>query len=151
LTRFQRNYLLLSAAALAVGGVLHIAAIFGGPGWYAYLGAPAGLVALAGTDSLRPAISCVVIAMGLFACAAYGFSGAGVVRRLPALRTVLALVGLGRVARGLLFVPVAAWRPHLLSGLCGKCAEPGLFLVATSLLCLLVGGGYALGTLRVRS
>jgi hypothetical protein len=142
--------LLACGAILAFGGLLHIAAIFGGPDWYAFLGAPAGLVALAGTDSLRPAVSCVVIAMLLFVSASYAFSGAGLIRKLPALRTVLALIGLGLVTRGLLFLPLAAWRPHLLSGVCGKCAQPGLFLIATSLLCLLVGGGYLIGALGLR-
>ena len=150
LPHFHRNYLLTSGVILAFGGLVHLAAIFGGPDWYAFLGAPAGLVALADTDSLRPAISCVVIALMLFACAAYACSGAGVIRKLPALRGALALIGLGLVARGLLFVPLAAWRPHVLSGLCGKCEEAGLFLVATSSLCLFVGGGYLFGAMRAR-
>lgn len=142
--------LIASGSALVIAALLHLAAIFGGPAWYAAMGAPAGLVALAGTDSLRPAVSCVVIAAVLFGCAAYAFSGAGRIRRLPALRLVLGLIAFGLIARGLLFLPVAALRPHLLSGLCGKCAEPGLFLFATSALCLAIGTGYAIGAFRLR-
>ena len=147
----SRSYLIAAGAVLVVGALVHLAAIAGGPAWFAALGAPKGLVTLAGTDSLRPAISCVVIAAALLVCAAYAFSGAGLIRRLPLLRPVLALIALGLIARGLAFLPLAAWRPDLLSGLCGKCAEPGLFLVATSALCLFVGGGYAVGALRART
>ena len=136
---------------MALGGLVHVAAIFGGPDWYAFLGAPAGLVAMASTSSLRPAVSCVVIASALFTCAAYAFSGAGVFLKLPALRAVLSLIALGLIARGIIFVPVAAWQPHLLSGLCGKCGSVSVFLLVTSALCLIVGGGYAAGALRVRA
>lgn len=151
MTRWSRTYLLASGAILVIGAVVHLAAIFAGPDAYAALGAPAGLVALAATDSLRPAASCVVIAAALLAFSAYAASGAGIIRRLPLLRTGLALIGLVLIVRGLLFVPLAAWRPELLSGLCGKCAAPGVFLFATSAICLFVGGGYTVGALRTRA
>jgi hypothetical protein len=147
----SRSYLIAAGAILVVGALVHLAAIAAGPAWYAALGAPKGLVYLASTDSLRPAVSCVVIASALLVCAAYAFSGAGLFRRLPLLRPVLALIAVGLVVRGFAFLPLAAWRPELLSGLCGRCAEPGLFLVATSALCLFVGGGYAVGALRARA
>ena len=145
----HRTWLLASGTLLFLAALLHLAAIAGGPAWYAFLGAPKGLVALAATDSLRPAVSCVLIALLLAGAAAYAFSAVGLIRRLPAPRGVLALVGLGLVTRGLVFVPLAAWRPRLLSGLCGKCSEPGLFLLATSALCLFIGAGYLLGAARL--
>jgi hypothetical protein len=144
---FAARVLTASGIALVAGALLHLAAIFGGPAWYAALGAPAGLVAMAATGSPRPAISCVVIASVLLVWAAYAFSGAGAIRRLPALRVVLALVATVLIARGVLFLPIAAWRPHLLAGLCGKCAEPGVFLFATSAVCVLLGLGFAVGAM----
>lgn len=82
--------------------------------------------------------------------AAYAFSAAGVIRRLPARPVVLALVATVLVARGLLFLPIAAWRPQLLAGLCGKCAEPGAFLFLTSAVCVLLGLGLAGGAMSDR-
>jgi hypothetical protein len=136
---------------MALGGLVHVAAIFGGPDWYAFLGAPARLVAMASTSSFRPAVSCVVIALALFTCAVYAFSGAGVFLKLPGLRTVLSFIALGLIARGITFVPVSVWRPHLLSSVCGKCGGVSMFLLITSALCLIAGGGYAAGALRVRA
>ena len=145
----SRTGLLASGALLVVGALLHIATIFGGPAWYAFLGAPAGLVAMAESGSLRPAISCVVIAAILLICAAYAFSGAGVIRRLPAARAVLAVVGLGLLIRGLMFPPLVAWQPALLIGICGRCQSVNMFVIVTSALCLLVGAGLIIGVMRM--
>jgi hypothetical protein len=148
MTQFRRVALVSAGAATAVGALLHVAIAFGGPGWYAFFGAPAGLVALAATDSLRPAISCVIIATILLACSAFAFSGAGVIRRLPGVRAVLALVGVGLVVRGVTFVPIVALRPERLYGFCGKCQEVNSFVIVTSAICLVVGAGYLVGAIR---
>ena len=147
----NRTYLLASGSVMLAGALLHIAIIFGGPSWYEFVGAPAGLVAMASTDSLRPAISCLVIAALLVACSAYAYSGAGLIRKLPGLRVVSALIGTGLIVRGVTFVPVAALRPHLLSGLCGKCQGVNAFVLVTSALCLVIGVGYAVGAVRARA
>ena len=151
MSQSRRTYLIVAGSAMVAGALLHIAIIFGGPNWYALFGAPAGLVAMASTDSLRPAVSCVIIALVLLACSAYAYSGAGLIRKLPGLRVVLALIGAGLIVRGVTFVPVVAWQPHLLSGLCGKCQEVNSFVLATSALCLFVGTGYAVGAVRARA
>ena len=122
----------------------------GGYARYAALGAPNGLVYLASTDSLRPAVSCVVIAAALLACAAYAFSGAGVLRRLPLLRSVLALVGLRLLLRSVAFIAVAAWQPSRLAGLCGRCEGVTGFLIVTSLVCLFVAAGFLRAALRAK-
>lgn len=150
MSRFQRTYLLASGAALIVGALLHIASIFGGPDWYAFLGAPDGLVAMVNAGSLRPAISCIAIATVLLVCSAYAYSGAGVIRKLPGLRVVLAIIAAGMIIRGITFIPIAAWQPHLLSGICGKCQSVNAFLLTTSAICLTVGGGLAVGAFHAR-
>lgn len=141
-----RNRILLFASCLVfLGALVHLAIPFGGPGWYAFFGAPPRLVAMAESGSLRPVVTCIAIALVLFAVSAYGFSGAGLIRRLPLLRTGLAVIGAALTLRGLVFVPVAVWRPQLLGSLCGSCSEVNAFLLITSGLCLAMGVAYLLG------
>lgn len=142
---------LIAAAALVfLGALLHLAIPIGGPEWYAFFGAPPRMVTMVEAGSLRPAVICVVIASLLWAVAAYGFSGAGVIRRLPALKVTLGLIGAALTLRGLSFVPIALWRPQLLRGLCGDCNGASPFLLLTSLLCLVVGIAYLSGAFHAR-
>lgn len=143
-----RTCLLSASGVMAVGAVLHLWAIAAGPAGYAVLGAPAGLIALLDTGSLRPAASCVVIALALALASAYGLSAAGVGPRLPLRQPALGVIAIGLILRGLLLPLIAALRPELLRGICGQCQSVNGFVLSTSLLCLVVGGGYALGALR---
>jgi hypothetical protein len=135
-------------AAAAMGGLLHIAIIFGGPEWYQFFGAPQGLVQMARDGQPRAAISCVAIASVLLTFSAYAFSGAGLIRRLPLLRPVLFLIGSGLLLRGILFVPLAVWYPRTVARIC-DCNGADTFAITTSAICLLVGLGYTAGAFRV--
>jgi len=147
---FVQRYLILVGGAAFAGAVLHIAILFGGPDWYAAFGAPRRLVDMARAGSLRPAISCVVIAAALSVLAAYAFSGAGRMRRLPLLRPVLALSASILILRGLLFIPLILWSPATLTRIC-DCQRVDFFIVSTSLLCLTLGIGLGLGALHARA
>jgi hypothetical protein len=50
------------------------------------------------------------------------------------------------ILRGILFVPLILWRPGTLSGIC-ECRSIDAFIIVTSVLCLAMGIGYALGAL----
>ncbi|KFN46548.1 hypothetical protein [Arenimonas metalli] len=139
------RWLLAAGGVMVLGAVAHLLAPLGGPAWYQALGAPPGLAVMAAAGSMRPAITCVVIATLLLACAAFAFSGAGRRRPLPLLRPALAAIGVGLLVRGLAFIPLAAWRPQLLSGLCGRCEGANAFVWITSLLCLLLAAAYLHG------
>ncbi len=130
--------------AAAAGAVLHIAILFGGPDWYAFFGAPTGLVAMARSGNLRAPISCLVIATILVVFAAYAFSGAGVIRRLPFLRLGLAFIASVLLLRGMLFAPLILWRPDVLVRIC-NCRHVDAFIVITSVICFAMGIGFALG------
>ena len=130
--------------AAAAGAELHIAILFGGPDWYAFFGAPAGLDEMAQSGNVRAPISCLVIASFLALLAPYAFSGAGVIRRLPFLRLGLASIAAVLILRGVLFIPLVVWRPRALSGVC-DCRSVDAFIIVTSALCLAMGVGYALG------
>lgn len=138
----------IAGALLLAGAAAHLLAIAGGPEWYAQLGAPAGLVEMARMGHPRAAATCVAIALLLGVLAAYAFSAAGTIGRLPLLRVVLAVAGAGLLARGAAFVPLILWRPELLAGLCGRCQFVDGFVIATSALCLFLGACLLAGLAR---
>lgn len=138
----------IAGALLLAGAAAHLLAIAGGPEWYAQLGAPTGLVEMARIGHPRAAATCVAIALLLGVLAAYAFSAAGTIGRLPLLRVVLAVAGAGLLARGAAFVPLILWRPELLAGLCGRCQGVDGFVIATSALCLFLGACLLAGLAR---
>lgn len=139
-----------SGTILLAGSAAHLLVIAGGPEWYAQLGAPAGLVEMARMGHPRAAATCVAIALVLGVLAAYAFSAAGTIARLPLLRVVLAVAGAGLLVRGAAFVPLILWRPELLAGLCGRCHGIDWFVIATSALCLLLGACLLAGAMATR-
>lgn len=123
----------LSLAAAAV----HLAAIVGGPDWYRFFGAGEPLAQMAERGSWTPALLTLGIAGVLAVWAAYAFSGAGLIGRLPLLRTGLVVISAIYLARGLMvFAPAAMGRSDL---------SPA-FLLWSSLIVLALGIVYAVGT-----
>ena len=93
----------------------------------------------------RPVISCVIIASLLIVFASYAFSALGFIRRLPAQRVVLCIIGVGLLVRALWFPVLAVQDPWALGRFCGRCSSLNAFVVASSALCLFIGVGYLLG------
>ncbi len=145
---FERGCLLAAGIAAAAGAVLHVAIVFGGPDWYAFFHAPNVMFEMARVGNLRAPVSGLVIAAFLALCAAYAFSGAGMIRRLPLLRLGLASIGGLLILRGLLFVPLILWHPNALARIC-ECRSVDTFIMLTSGLCLAMGIGYALGAIAL--
>ena len=125
---------LLSAAA----AILHLAVIAGGPDWYRFFGAGEAMARMAERGLLQPALITLGIAAILGIWAAYAFSGAELIRRLPLLRTALVLISAIYLVRGLALLPMLAFRPQLLTQ----------FDVWSSLIVLGYGAAYAVGTWR---
>ena len=125
----------LSLAAAAV----HVACIFGGPDWYRFFGAGEPIAQADERGSWVPALMTIGIASVLSLWAAYAFAGAGVIRRLPLLRTGLVVISAIYLARGaMLFMPETFSRPDL---------SPA-FMFWSSLIVLVYGTAYAVGTWR---
>lgn len=143
---FTRRYIILTGIAALVGALLHIAIMIGGPDWYDFFGAPQGLVQMARDGNPRAPISCLIISGILFIFTAYAFSAAGLIKRLPLLRTITALIATVLILRGLIFIPLILLNPEMLSGIC-DCRNIDTFIVATSLLCLALGIGYGLAAI----
>lgn len=143
--------LLWAAWALVLAALLHLLIPLFGPEAYSWTGAPRRLVEQAYTGAWRPLISCLVIAALLCGAAAYAFSGAGRIRRLPALHAVLALLGLGLLLRGAGFILLAYVRPFELARVCGRCDSANAFVWSTSLLCTLLGVAFVWGLVALRA
>ncbi|AOG02406.1 MAG: hypothetical protein ACT6R2_02235 [Blastomonas fulva] len=136
----QGNIWLIVGGSLSVAAaLLHLACIIGGPDWYRFFGAGEGIARAAARGSWVPVIMTLGIATVLAIWAAYAFSGAGLIARLPLLRTGLVVISAIYLLRGLvLFFPSAFQRPDLSE----------TFLRWSSAIVLVFGLVYAIGTWR---
>ena len=142
-----RRVLLIGGVATAVASALHVAIVLGGPPWYRFFGAGERMARLAAAGSVYPTIVTLGIASILGLWALYAFSGAGLIRRLPFLRSVLTLVGAIFLGRGVLGIPaVLIVDDPYMQELRGRM----VFMVVTSVICVGLGLCYALGAARVR-
>jgi len=112
------RYLIGSGIVALVAGLLHLAIIFGGLAWYAFFRAPVRIVRMAAAGALYPTLFCLVAAALLILCASYAFSGAGLIRRLPLLRTGLVLIGSVFILRGLVLIPLTVLRRDVVAQVC---------------------------------
>ncbi len=132
-----RNPWLVIGGWLSVAAaLLHVAVIAGGPDWYRFFGAGEGMARMAEGGSPVPSLVTVGIAGVLAVWAAYAFAGAGMIPRLPLMRTALVAISAVYLLRGLLIVPVLM--------------KPGApaFDIWSSLIVLVYGMAYAVGTWR---
>jgi hypothetical protein len=130
---------LLSGWTSIAAAIAHLACIFGGAPWYLFMGAPPGLVLAAERGNERLAVITVFIAIIILGWAAYAFSAAGLLRRLPFTRPALVAISAVLLGRGLSFFlfPVwRGWRPDLSQ----------IFMIWSSLICLFMGACFAFGT-----
>lgn len=88
---YQR--LLITAGGCSLfAGITHLAIIAGGPAWYRFFGAGEGMAQMAEAGSHQPAIMTAGIALVLMLWGVFALSGAGLVAKLPLLRTALVAI-----------------------------------------------------------
>lgn len=134
------NRLLLLAGTLScVAALLHLAIIFGGTKWYRFFGAGEEMASMAESGSWYPTIITFCIALVLFVWALYALSGAGLFRRLPLLKAGLVAISIVYLIRGVALIPALIFIPGIVDG----------FMVWSSLICLVYGYVYAMGTKQV--
>ena len=138
----RNSWLLIAGLLSLAASALHIATIFGGPAWYRFFGAGERMARLAEQGSPRAVGITLGIAAVLAVWAAYAFSGAGLIARLPMLRTGLVAISLVYLARALVLLP--ALSPPLAARI-GLAPSP--FWIWSSLIVLAFGLAYAIGTL----
>ena len=100
------NGLLLLAGSLSFAvAVLHIVIIFIGAPGYRYFGAGEAMADLAESESILPTLLTLFLASLFAVSGLYGFSGAGLIGRLPFLRTGLAIIAGVYTLRGVAVIP----------------------------------------------
>ena len=132
-----RNPALIIGGLLSVAAsLLHIAVIVGGPDWYRFFGAGEQMARMAEQGSITPTLITLGIAGVLAVWSAYAFSGAGLLPRLPLLRTGLVVISAIYLLRGLALIPIL-----VVTG-----GEVPPFDLWSSLIVLVYGLAYAVGT-----
>ena len=106
----SRAWILYAGWGCAAASILHIVTIIAGPSWFDFLGAPPeyGQMMRDG-DYLLPVTVTLFIAAVLAIWAAYAFSAAGVIRRLPFARFVCGATAFIFLLRGLAGIPIILW------------------------------------------
>ena len=135
----REPFLILAGSLSALAALLHLAVIFGGPDWYRFFGAGEGMARMAERGMIQPTLITLGIASVLAVWAAYAFSGAGLIGRLPLLRTGLVVITLIYLARGLIVIPAVLMN-----------REINAFGWWSSLIVLAYGLAYLIGTWRAR-
>lgn len=140
-----RNYYLIWAGmASLAAALLHIATIFGGPSWYRLIGATEPIIRMAEKGHSYPAMVCMFSAALLFICAAYAFSGAGMMWKFPLLRTGLVFISAALLFHGIAFIPLVMLQPEMMLVIYdGKGINT--ILIVTNIICVVAGIAYALG------
>ena len=132
-----KTALVLAGCLSSLAALLHLAVIVGGPDWYRFFGAGEDMARMAERGMIRPTLITIGIAAVLAIWAAYAFSAADLLPRLPLLRTGLVVITFIFLARGLIVIP--AW-------LMGR--DINAFGWWSSLIVLVYGLAYLIGTWR---
>lgn len=124
------NKLLAAGAALSgLAALLHLACLAVGAPLFRLLGAGEQMAQLHLAGHWYPTVATLVIASVLTVWSAYALSGAGLIRKLPLLRTLLSAITGIYILRGVAFVPVMAYFP----------GNSMTFWIASSSICLVLG------------
>ena len=104
----MRNPWLIAGGWLSLAAsLLHIGCIIGGPAWYRFFGAGEAMARAAERGEIYPALVTFGISIILAIWAAYAFAGAGLIGRLPLMRTALVAISAIYLVRGLALIPIA--------------------------------------------
>jgi hypothetical protein len=137
----RNNQLIIGGCLSFLAALLHISCIFGGPDWYLFFGAGQRMAQLAAQGDSYPTIVTWVIASILTSWGLYALSGAGVIFKLPLLKTCLVLITAIYLVRGIVGLVV----PFLTSASVVH-QNSMTFWVISSVICCVYGVFYLLGT-----
>ncbi len=138
--KHANKFLVLGGGLSMLAALLHVGIVIGGPAWYRFFGAGEELAVMAEQGSWYPAVLTFGIALLLFVWSLYAFSGAGLLRqRLPFVKASLVIISVIYLLRGLALAPAYLVKPELVD----------TFLIWSSLICLMYGAAYAIGTRQV--
>lgn len=131
--------LILGAILSAIAALLHLGCIIFGAPWYRFLGAGEQMAQLAESGSSQPSIITLIITSILGIWSLYALSGAGVIRKLPLLRTGLCVITAIYLIRGTIFFPLMSYFPD----------NSPLFWIVSSSICFFYGAVHLIGLRQV--
>lgn len=140
----KNNQLIIGGYLSFFAALLHVSCIFGGPDWYLFFGAGERMAQLAAQGDPYPTIVTLIVASILVGWGLYALSGAGVIFKLPLLKTCLVLITAVYLVRGV-------------AGLIGPffTSDPVVhqnsmtFWIVSSIICCIYGVFYLLGTAKL--
>jgi hypothetical protein len=137
------SFLLVGAALSALAALAHVAIVLGGSSWYRFFGAGEKFAIAAEQGKLFPAFVTLGIALVLLVWSMFAISGSGALPPFPLLKIALCLITGIYLLRGfgglvILFTPIFS-----------KLKLTSVFLVVSSLICLLYGAVHLVGLLQV--
>lgn len=145
----MHNKTLIVAGSLSLmAAVAHVAIIIGGPDWYRFFGAGEDMANMAEQGALYPALVTALIAAVLTIWGLYAFSAAGLMRRLPLMKTALVIITTIYLLRGLVGLFGVALVGSVDNPFLNELQKEATFMWISSLICLVFGGAYLFGTLR---
>ncbi len=100
-----------AGVASTIAAAVHLLIVWGGPSWYRLFGAGEDMANAAAAGSPMPTLVTMGIAAVLATWAAYAFSGAGLLPRLPLLRLGLKLIAAIYLLRGVAVLPALVLLP----------------------------------------
>lgn len=109
------DFFTLAGLMSASASLLHIGIIFGGASWYRFFGAGEHMAQMAEQQLLKPSLITLAIAGILALFAAYAWSAAGIIPKLPLLKLALVTICSIYLLRGLagLILPLISNHPSI--------------------------------------
>lgn len=139
--------LIVAGSLSLMAAATHVAIIVGGPDWYRWFGAGEEMAKMAERGELYPALVTALIAAVLAIWGLYAFSAAGLIRRLPLMKTALVVITAIYLFRGLAGLFGVALVGSVDSPYLNELQKEATFIWISSLICLVFGAAYLFGTL----
>jgi len=100
------GFLIIGGVIAGLTAIWHLLMIVGGPSWYAFARAPQYIIESANAGTFTAPVSAIAIAILMLSCTLYSFSAAGLIRKIPLLKSALIIISLICIARGLFISPI---------------------------------------------
>jgi hypothetical protein len=111
MTTSRNSFLIFGAALSALAALLHLGCIAFGAPWYRFLGAGEQMAQMASAGHWYPTAVTLLIVVVLSLWSLYALSGAGVIRKLPLVRSALCAITGIYLLRGVAFVLLMPYFP----------------------------------------
>ena len=88
----KSKFLITGGIIAGLAAIWHLLCIVGGPSWLAFARAPPVIIESSRQGTMLAPIGAAIIAGLMFACTAYSFSSAGLIRRIPLIKPALVTI-----------------------------------------------------------